>query len=449
MKYLFLDNFRGFSDTVVPISDVNFLVGENSTGKTSLLALTRLLAMRQFWLEGAFHFGEARVGMFKDLVSIASKDRTYFSIGYADIVPGDKGNQDVSEFAFVATFVEQDGLPSIRDMTYLQNGARFRFHFDSQGVGVKSHGLTELIDEYANVKNQFETWRTEHKEAGDGYKSLSPPLPVKPPLWLLPSFIRGFLEGQKGSDVSVEVVVSRMARFPPVLPFGSEIIWLAPIRTRPLRTYDGYRLEFSPEGEHTPYLVKKLLSSRTEKDRRAAASFASFLEDFGQESGLFRTIRPCDYDRKTDTSPFELDIVLGAKALSIDSVGYGVSQALPVVVEAFARPKDSWFAIQQPEIHLHPKAQVALGALFYKLNKLENKRFFIETHSDFTIDGFRLCYKGEKNSTPTAQILFFERVKGGNILRTVEILPNGEISPDQPKKYREFFVKQQMSLLGI
>jgi hypothetical protein len=31
--YLFIDNFRGFKDTFVPITNVNFLVGENSTGK--------------------------------------------------------------------------------------------------------------------------------------------------------------------------------------------------------------------------------------------------------------------------------------------------------------------------------------------------------------------------------------------------------------------------------
>jgi len=31
---LYVDNFRGFRDTYVPIADVNFLVGENSSGKT-------------------------------------------------------------------------------------------------------------------------------------------------------------------------------------------------------------------------------------------------------------------------------------------------------------------------------------------------------------------------------------------------------------------------------
>lgn len=36
---LYVDNFRGFSDAYVPLTDINFLVGENSSGKTSLLSL--------------------------------------------------------------------------------------------------------------------------------------------------------------------------------------------------------------------------------------------------------------------------------------------------------------------------------------------------------------------------------------------------------------------------
>jgi hypothetical protein len=39
------------------------------------------------------------------------------------------------------------------------------------------------------------------------------------------------------------------------IPFMTEdVVWLAPIRTKPRRTYDEYKLEFSSEGAHTPYL---------------------------------------------------------------------------------------------------------------------------------------------------------------------------------------------------
>ena len=42
MNYIYVDNYRGFSKTLVPIGEVNFLVGENSTGKTSILGLIKL-----------------------------------------------------------------------------------------------------------------------------------------------------------------------------------------------------------------------------------------------------------------------------------------------------------------------------------------------------------------------------------------------------------------------
>jgi predicted ATP-dependent endonuclease of OLD family len=51
MKYfLFVDNFRGFQDTCIPITDVNFLVGENSTGKTSMLSLIKLFSGPDFFM---------------------------------------------------------------------------------------------------------------------------------------------------------------------------------------------------------------------------------------------------------------------------------------------------------------------------------------------------------------------------------------------------------------
>ncbi|MDP6688819.1 MAG: AAA family ATPase [Alphaproteobacteria bacterium] len=84
-------------------------------------------------------------------------------------------------------------------------------------------------------------------------------------------------------------------------------------------------------------------------------------------------------------------------SVNIRNVGYGVSQSLPVIVEILSRSFGSRFAIQQPEVHLHPKAQAALGDLFYQLALVEEKRFIVETHSDFTIDRFMLNYRKKRN----------------------------------------------------
>jgi hypothetical protein len=231
---------------------------------------------------------------------------------------------------------------------------------------------------------------------------------------------------------------------PPDIAFTPpDLTWLAPIRTKPRRTYDELALGFSPEGQHTPYLIRKMLQSKSE-----AARFKKFIDNIGEASGLFQEVRIRNFGRGA-TARFELDIVLDDKALNVLNVGYGVSQSLPVIVELLARSHGTSFAVQQPEVHLHPRAQAALGDLLFEMAAVEHKRFLVETHSDFTIDRFRMNYKSKRNNKPDSQILFFERRDRHNIVTPVEIGMTGELAADQPDSYRHFFLREQMNLLGI
>jgi len=66
-------------------------------------------------------------------------------------------------------------------------------------------------------------------------------------------------------------------------------------------------------------------------------------------------------------------------------VGIGVSQVLPVLVQAYAS-KGSLLAMEQPEIHLHPALQAELGDVFIESALGEQRnRFVLETHSEHLI----------------------------------------------------------------
>ena len=67
MITLYLNHFRGFEDTFIPLDDVSFLVGENSTGKTSVLTAMRVLFSSGTWVMGRFQVDDEVVGGFNDL----------------------------------------------------------------------------------------------------------------------------------------------------------------------------------------------------------------------------------------------------------------------------------------------------------------------------------------------------------------------------------------------
>ncbi len=72
--------------------------------------------------------------------------------------------------------------------------------------------------------------------------------------------------------------------------------------------------------------------------------------------------------------------------VNVADVGFGISQTLPVVVALLtARPGQMVF-IEQPELHLHPRAQVAMAEVLAKAAK-RGVRVVIETHSSLLLLG--------------------------------------------------------------
>jgi len=435
MRYLYVDNFRGFTNTFVPIAEVSFLVGENSTGKTSLLNLVRILGSPNFWFGFDFDSEEIKLGHFRDLVSVHASDKGFFRVGFIEeLLLGSPGERKPRYNGALLTFAEKSGMPDVTDYSFLSGnyvvstklrGNRVRYRTDQLPEG--SLNLDALLGEI------FPKWCEDHRGDARGMQ-------------LLPER-KGFGGAPRLIDVlfRVDELLPKDKRTPRgFIPpqFAANLIWLAPIRSKPRRTYDEYKFEFSSEGEHTPYLIKKILSKKSD-----ATKFKAFLERVGKDTGLFDSIAVKRYGRLA-TSPFELDVILNKSALSVSNVGYGVSQALPVLVEVFARSKGSWFAIQQPEVHLHPRAQAAMGEVVCELAASEQKSFLIETHSDFLIDRFRLSVKLSKKKC-NAQILFFDRHEKGNKVHILRIGEDGSLPADQPPGYRKFFVREQLRVLGI
>jgi AAA domain, putative AbiEii toxin, Type IV TA system len=426
---LYVDNFRGFRDAYVPIADVNFLVGENSSGKTSLLSLLKLMSEERLLIESQFLADDVDLGTFDDIVSAHTEDSSYFRIG---MIRWDTTAKAKMPMAMLVTYEKHEGLP--RDVS-------FTCSFESKEVvlrrvGKEFHFRTRdrAISVDTDIRRLFAAWIDEHRRPNGDFKKLDFPFSSEQSLLFPLSLV--------AQNACLSKKPSRLPLLTPMV-FPSTA-WVAPIRTKPRRTYDELRRGFSSEGTHTPYLIRKLLDSEPQAKR-----FRNIIHEVGKGSGLFERV---DIHRfgKDITSPFEIHIVLGEKAFNLVNVGYGVSQALPVVVEILWRRPGTWFSIQQPEVHLHPRAQAALGDLIFTMAVSEKKKFLIETHSDFMIDRYRKRFRRTKINKPSSQILFFERKNNRhNTVTPLTINEQGELPTEQPKGYRRFFIKEQMELLGL
>ena len=77
------------------------------------------------------------------------------------------------------------------------------------------------------------------------------------------------------------------------------------------------------------------------------------------------------------------------KHRSINHVGVGVSQVLPILILGLLTEKDTMLLFEQPELHLHPKVQSKLADFFLTMILLK-KQVIIESHSEHIINRLRL-----------------------------------------------------------
>ena len=227
------------------------------------------------------------------------------------------------------------------------------------------------------------------------------------------------------------------------LPTLLELVPVAPLRSKPKRTYDPVRETASADGEHVPMLMMRL--DRT--DKKGWSSLHDELVAFGQESGLFSDIKVRRHGKQM-SDPFQLQVkVRSGSYANIMDVGYGVSQSLPILVDVRSE-RQCVFLLQQPEVHLHPRSQAGLAELFVESYRKNRNRFLIETHSDYIIDRIRILVRKQTIRAADVSILYFEPM--GNSVKIHNIGMDGDGNLwGTPDGYRDFFVRETDRLLGF
>lgn len=443
MQQMWLENYRCFREKqTARLAPLTLLVGDNSTGKTSFLAMARCLS-------DVFH------GKNPDF-----KDEPY-DLGSFDELACRRGGRAERTDRFRAGF---SGSGSVRRRRATRSGLHYQFDvvFGRKGAApvVQRAGL-KWNDAWLRLDNNAQEltfgekgneWQWPFKRSV-GWLSSSPDEVIELP-WYAPIRFYALRKDDARptgagsappSDLIREMLgLSQLTGGQNWRPFAT-----APVRSRPRRTYEPGRHDPDPEGSHIPMLLADLYLRRPKRWE----SLRQALEDFGRRSGLFDelAVRPLG---KGGAVTFQLQVRKRSKTAkgpfrNMIDVGYGVNQALPILVELLQHDSPRTFLLQQPEVHLHPSAQASLGTLFCEL-AAGGKQLLVETHSDHLIDRIRMDVRDRRTELKPedVSILYFER---GNLdvhIHSIRLDGEGNVL-GAPPGYRQFFMDETNRYLKL
>ena len=435
-----MEEVRCFSERqTLEIRPLTFLVGENSTGKTTALACFHVLA--NYFRGEAIDFNSHpySMGTFKDIVRNSRKKEKSFKLGFTI--------KDNNENAIgTVEFVEKDGgiEPDVGSITIKFNDGEIIFQTEDK---TESPVCLTFSDE---KRNQYRI------NCGPGLLGRAAfdlffHLLQNPPMGVVKEQSKGekaLLKYWKARENSRKNTYGSWNTWAFISVFST-----SPVRSRPKRTYDPTREFDDPEGSDVPMYLMRIEATQ----KKNWEALKTQLVEFGRNSGLFENIDVKNFGRSLG-APFQLQVKVRGPKANITDVGYGVSQILPILVQILnpsisknvrRDPMQSFFSLlQQPEIHLHPKAQAEFSSLLVKLANKGNQSFIIETHSDYMIDRARIEIRRGNIRPEDVSLIYFE--PKGNIVKVYNIgfdkMGNME---GVPPHYRDFFLKESKRLMGF
>ena len=404
---------------------ITLLVGENSTGKTTFLGcfavLHRMFHDGLFFVD-SFDFNEEpfNMGSFKDIVRSSQARKSVpkqfvMGLGYS--------RDSNTKKRVKVIFINKNGQPFLESLIWEVGDASLRIkRIDEQSFSVFVDG--EEMEFKGPIDLVFASLRyREFSFANEESGNLPPELVI----------VYKFFDNWWGEAGSPEQIWNS--------PFRLRA--LAPLRASPERTYNPVKETSSPEGNHVPMLLMRL--SRSE--RKSWNSLRSRLIDFGKNSGMFSDISVKNFGQDM-SDPFQIQVQVRSNTdANLMDVGYGVSQCLPILVDVFDSI-NTQFILQQPEVHIHPRAQAELATFFVESVKSSNNRFLIETHSDQIVDRIRINVRKGLVSAEEVSILYFEPKDNAVRVHNLWLDEHGNLE-GAPQGYRDFFLHESDLLLGF
>jgi hypothetical protein len=412
-----LQGFKSFRDeTRIEIRPLTLLAGANSSGKSS--AIQPLLLLKQT-LEATYDPGALLLDgpnvSFTKLDQLLwrgadAADRSEaFSVGLSD------GDGDTVRLFFRGA--ERGGV-EVEKLAYVGSDGSYELRPDMPGTDLRELVIAVLGEHFSRDDLGELSFRVD-RERGS----------------LVAVAMRG--DSKRGN------MHDMVDPFEIVHPVIQGLIHLPGLRGNPERYYPTAKVSAAYPGLFQKYVASVILSWKEAGDGRIER-----LDKAVSHLGLTSKV---DARRLDDTN---IEIRVGRlphkngsnDLVNIADVGFGVSQTLPVVVALLAAAPGQVVYLEQPEIHLHPRAQVALASLLLDATK-RGVVVIAETHSDLLLRSvLRGVAAGEADPSLVA-LHWFERDKDGATKVTTGKLDAAGTYGDWPVDFDDVDLKLESAFL--
>ncbi len=418
LKKIGAENYRSFQTLDVDLAPITLFVGPNNSGKSSVISIIRLLSQTleshdpnvRLLLNGSL----GDFGTYKDLIH-GNQTKKHLKLSFS-ISPSSTGyypGADKSLIEYALTYKYRSAIKEVILKSLISRGDSHHhltaeFNEDSERFQLRKVGNTLIPSSSSNT-----------------------------------SFMRGFdvrnfiprmVFGGRDADASQlyqtvmeETRTASRNGFVASRTF-QEMDYVGAMRMPPSRTYlytGERRQKVGANGEHAITMLAMDSIRRGSKSKGIRQGVVKWLAAAGIASDI--KVVPLS-DRY-----FEIHVQhpVTKEYQNFADVGYGNSQVIPVLVAGLNSSKGSVLIAEEPEIHLHPKAQAELGDFFLDLSN-RGVQSIVETHSEHMIVRLQQHVAAGRLDPASLVIYFVEPTSDGKQLRKLTLDSKGSFIQPWP-----------------
>ena len=449
-----LGNFRGFKKAKnIPLAPLTFLVGPNSSGKSSIFDAILLLTQSEVllsdeppivptWIGPLVDLGSFKDAVFGHRSSLTIRLALELSLApTSDDRSGLTSSQKPMTFEFDLRSTKNDPVGNFRAISVLDNSSkeRMQMFFDPDPV-------PKITQEFLGKSREIDL---DPQLYGIGYPFAD---------------VAGEIE--RTLDVRRRTQKSRHARFRTNAwrriasymrsseSFASFIEGTQRVssgRAAPRRWFS----TTTPD-ELLPNSLRRIFNgvypAMVDTDRKAIASFTDEKPANlrGELNKVLKNLNIANTVTASHLSPYHSSIEIKDSVTRITSnlidVGYGASQVIPVITACLSDRRGP-LIVEQPEIHLHPKAQATLAELLCDTS--HRRQVLVETHSEHMINRARLRIARGDLDHRNVVIVYVDRDRRGSRVSTIPLKENGDFGADWPGGFFDERYEDTMALLQL